>query len=127
MFDINIHCIVFGVSPTLNKKCILSTHPQDLSFPCMILEDNHLENIDNNIVAYLKKYIFVNDLVLLPQLITINHDTLKEKNNTLNVVYAFIVDYNSSIDNNQVYWIEFDLMKEHKLSRVLFETIQKLS
>jgi hypothetical protein len=63
----------------------------------------------------------------LPQLISLNHVSLNQEQDTLDIVYGFIIDYNSSIDNTRAYWIDFDILKEQQLSLVLLETIQKLS
>lgn len=125
MFKVNIHCVVFGVNESLNKRCILSTNKQDIVFPVMELTD--AEKINNQVIAFLKQYIFVNDLVLIPQIINLHSPILNTEKDVLNIVLGFITDYNSSIDNTQVYWLDFDLMKEHKFSPIIFETIQKLT
>lgn len=125
MFDINIYCIVFGVNEPLNKKCILSTSKEDIQFPKMVLEN--LDKINNQITSFLKEFIFVNDLVLIPQIISLHSPLLNEESNKLNIIYGFIVDYNSSIDTSKVQWLDFDPMVEHKFSPIIFETIQKLA
>lgn len=125
MFNINIHCIVFGVNEALNKKCILSTMKEDIKPPTMTLDN--LDNINYQIITFLKKFIFVNDLILIPQIINLHSSVLNTESNTLDIAYGFIVDYNSSIDTSQVCWLDFDPMVEHKLSPILFETMQKLS
>lgn len=127
MFNINIHCVVFGVNVSLNKKCILSTDSKEIIFPKFILENNESQNINENLIKFLKQYIFVNNLELLPQIINLNHTSLNKEPNTLDIVYGFIIDYNSSIDTTKVHWIDFDILKEQPLSLVIFETIQKLS
>jgi hypothetical protein len=75
----------------------------------------------------LRLQIFVNVLELMPQLINIHHNSLKTSDNTLDVIYGFVVDYQSNINPTQAYWIDFDPIKETKTSLVLFETMQKLS
>lgn len=129
MYDINIHCIIFGVNAGLNKKCILSFNSQDIEFPKLALMPEHTENINSNIIQFLKRYIFINELELIPQIISFNNQVLNEHHNKneINTVYGFIVDYKSSIDNSKVHWIDFDILKEHKYSTVVFETMQKLS
>jgi hypothetical protein len=127
MFNVNIHCVVFGVNASLNKRCVLSVDNDKLVLPKFILENDLLKNLNENIIKFLKQYVFVNDLELLPQLISLNHVSLNQEQDTLDIVYGFIIDYNSSIDNTRVYWIDFDILKEQQLSLVLLETIQKLS
>lgn len=125
MFKVDLHCIIFGVNASLNKRCILSTNKEDISFPVMQLKNT--DKINNQVIEFLKQYIFVNDLVLIPQIINIHSPILNSENDVLNIVFGFIVDYNSSIDNTKVCWLDFDLMQEHKFSPIIFETIQKLT
>lgn len=127
MFNVNIHCVVFGVNASLNKRCVLSVDNDKLVLPKFILQNDLLKNLNENIIKFLKQYVFVNDLELLPQLISLNHVSLNQEQDTLDIVYGFIIDYNSSIDNTKAYWIDFDILKEQPLSLVLLETIQKLS
>ena len=125
MFNINIHCIIFGVNKHLNKKCILSTTKEDIKFPYMQL--NSVDQINNQIIAFLKTFIFVNDLVLIPQIINLNSVVLNTEENTLDMVFGFIIDYNSSIDTSKVHWLDFDPTIPNKFSSIIFETIQKLT
>lgn len=127
MFDINIHCVVFGVNPGLNKRCILSIRSEDMELPNFKLQIEQAQNINQTIVDFLRQYIFVNELELLPQMININSSTLKTEDNILQIVYGFIVEYSSSIDSSKVQWIDFDPLQEHRLSPIIFETMQKLS
>ena len=129
MYNVNINCVIFGVNIGLNKKCILSLNKEDIKFPKMVLKLDDLNDINNNIIKFLKTYIFINELELIPQIISFNNPILNDENNNneINTVYGFIIDYKSSIDNSKVYWIDFDILKEHKYSTVIFETMQKLT
>lgn len=130
MFNINIHCVIFGVNIKLNKKCILSSNKEDIEFPKLNLQPIHINDINNSIIKFLKQFIFINELELIPQIITINNNLLKSTTNIedeINIVYGFIIDYKSSIDTNNVNWMDFDILKEHKYSTVIFETMQKLA
>lgn len=130
MFNINIHCVIFGVNISLNKKCILSSNKEDIEFLKLNLQPIHINDINNSIIKFLKQFIFINELELIPQIITINNNLLKSTSNIedeINIVYGFIIDYKSSIDTNNVNWIDFDILKEHKYSTVIFETMQKLA
>jgi|688.fasta_scaffold05897_32 hypothetical protein len=126
MFNVKIHCIIFGVNEKLNKRCILSVRPDDIELPYLTLDETNYSDLNENLVKFLKEYIFVNDLVLIPQFTTINSKILNTEPNTLDVVFAFIVDYTSNIDDNKVYWLNFDPLIEHKLSPIIFEAMQKL-
>lgn len=127
MLNVNAHCVIFGVNPSLNKRCVLSTEKNDLKFPYLVLNENYIDDIAENIIQFLKQYIFVNDLVLIPQLVTINSKPLNSEPKTLDTVFAFIVDYNSSIDTSKVCWLDFNPLIEHKFSPTIFEAMQKLS
>lgn len=126
-FNININCVVFGVSEQLNKKCILSTTKDSITFPKFYLDSSHLDNINKNIISFLKGYVFVNDIELIPQTINIHSKILQTNSNTIEMVFGFIVNYNSSINTEHVSWIDFDILQEQPLSPILFEVIQKLS
>ena len=127
MFDVNIHCIVFGVNETLNKRCVLSIDDKEIILPHFKLTQNLLDNINENIIKFLNEYVLVNPLELIPQLINIHHNSLKTTDNSLDITYGFVIDYRSNINPSKAYWIDFDPMKETKISLVLFETMQKLS
>lgn len=127
MFNINIHCILFGVNELLNKRCILSLNKDEIVFPVLSLDESNVLKINESIISFLKNYIFVNDLILIPQIINLNAQLLNKDSNTLEMVFGFVVDYNSSIDQSKVFWIDFNPMVETKLSPIIFETMQKLS
>lgn len=123
-FTVNLNCVVFSVDMALNKRFIFSTDNSEIKFPVVSLNSDILSNIEDYLVQFLKQYIYVNDLELLPQLIKIHSDTLSEDAETLNVVYGFIVPFTPSINNGS--WIEFQPLKENKQSHILFEVMQKL-
>ena len=83
-----------------------------------------LAEIESSLMSFLKQYIFVNDLELMPQLININSPILSKNSDDLNIVYGFIVPYTESINNG--YWVEFQILQEQKYSPLLFEVMQKL-
>ncbi|NBT09089.1 MAG: hypothetical protein EBS98_09845, partial [Chitinophagia bacterium] len=124
MFDIHISCVVFGVNPSLNKRCILSTKAEDIDLPNFKLSVDQASNINQAIIDFLRQYVFVNELELLPQMININSPTLKTEDHILQTVYGFIIDYKSSIDSSKAQWIDFDPLQEHRLSPIIFETMQ---
>lgn len=126
-FNINIHCIVFGVNELLNKRCVLSTNKEEMLFPFLALNSDGKANINNSIISFLKEFIFINELALIPQIINLNSSILNNDKDTIDMVFGFIIDYNSSIDNSKVFWIDFDPMIENKFSPVIFETIQRLT
>ena len=126
-FDINIHCVVFGTDIPNNKTYILSTQKEDISFPSFVLTMDNITDLDNYLIKFLKNYIFVNDLELIPQLITLNSiDIVNSETdiNTLNTIYGFIVNHTHSINN--CYWLNFEYKEPMKYGNLLLEVIQKL-
>lgn len=124
MFNVKINCIIFSTNINLNERYILSLDSTKLVFPSFDLSQSHLDNIEYEIIQFLKNLVFVNDLELLPQLININSKVLSEENNTLNIIYASIINHTKNINNS--YWLAFDILKEQTYSQLIFETIQKL-
>jgi hypothetical protein len=124
MFNLKIHCVVFSTNINLNKRFVLSSDPNNIVFPCFDLSIEHLKDINHQIIEFLKSFVFVSDLELLPQIINIHHGDLSENPNDINTVYGFIINHTDSLNN--AHWIEFELLKEQKISPVLFEVIQKL-
>ena len=125
-FQININCVVLTTDITASKKYVLSLTQEDITLPNLYITKESVANLESNIIDYLKSYLFVSDLELLPQIITLHSDQIKsDKNiNTLNVVYGFIVSHSKSINN--AYWVEFNYFNAVPYSNLLFEVIQKL-
>lgn len=125
-FDLQLNCVVFSTNVTLNQRLILSLDKDKIVFPSLTLTPEIIDKgIDDSLIQFLKQYVFVSDLELLPQLITLNSTVLSnDTKNTLNVVYGFIVQHTQSINN--AFWLEFQLLKEQPYSNLLFEVMQTL-
>jgi len=91
MFEINISCVVFGVNPGLNKRCILSIKSEDIELPNFKLSIDQASNINQSIIDFLRQYIFVNELELLPQIININSSKLKTEDHILQTIAKTII------------------------------------
>lgn len=124
-YKINIHCVVFGLDIPSNKKYILSLSSEDILFPSLVITKEHLLSLEESLINNLKQYVFVSDLELLPQLISLHDRSINEEENTVNVIYGFIID--KTININQAYWYEFDSLVQHRYSNLIFEVIQKLT
>ncbi|MFM7795448.1 MAG: hypothetical protein ACKO7N_01650 [Candidatus Nitrosotenuis sp.] len=125
-FKVNLNCIVFSTNITLNQRLVLSLDKEKIIFPSLYLNSDNLNHLDDTLIQFLKQYVFVSDLELLPQLISLDNSILNNdpNNATLNVVYGFIVNHTNSLNN--AFWVEFQLLKEQPYSNLLFEVIQKL-
>lgn len=123
-FKIKISFVVFGTNIDMNKKYILSLEQDNIIFPHMTLSTADLSGLDEKIIQSVKNYVYVNDLELLPQLITLNSLDLPQEDYTLNVVYGFVIGVTQNINN--AYWYEFDFLQPNQYTNLLFEVIQKL-
>jgi hypothetical protein len=122
LFNINIKPIVLTTRININKRYILSTS-ENLWSPILIqLEESMLNNLEEKIVTTLKSFIFVNDLELLPQIISVKQN--KEQPNTIDLIYGFLVNYTENLNN--CFWVEFDLAEEKEYSLLILEVIQNL-
>lgn len=127
LLKINIYSIILTTDIPNNKKYVLSTNQKDLEFPKLALTKNNISNINDSLIAYLKNYIYVSDIELLPQIININSELIEDSDSdssTLNMVYGFIVNNTNSLNN--CYWLEFDFLTPIPHSDIVFEVIQKL-
>ena len=124
LFNVKINCVVFSTNINLNQRFILSLKNDILEIPSFELESSKLDNLEYEIIQFLKTFVFVNEIELLPQLININSKILSKNNQELNIVYGSIINHTNNI--NDSYWISFDLLKEDFYSTLIFEVIQKL-
>jgi len=124
MFNVKINCVVFSTNINLNKRYLLSLDSNQIILPSFGLLSEHLENTEYKIIEFLKQFVFVNELELLPQLININSKSLSDNENDLTIVSGFIIIHTNSINNS--HWLEFEFLKEQKYSSMLFEVMQKL-
>lgn len=126
-FRLKINCVVLTTNLALGKKFVLSLDKDLITLPSFDLKAETIASntLESYIVENLKKYIFVNDLELLPQLITLHSNNIKRDNqDTINTVYASLVNYSNSLNN--AYWIEFDYLQPNEYTPVLIEVIQQL-
>ena len=65
-----IHCIVLGSDLPNNGKYILSVDSNNITFPSFYIEPEHFTNndIDMEIIKFIKQHICVNEISLLPQI-----------------------------------------------------------
>lgn len=123
LFKVNLQCIVLTSEIEKNKKYVLTKQKDTWDPPILELNsDWDFVNFDAQIIKKMKELIFVNDLELLPQIISIKKYS---DDNILDIIYGFIVNYSESLSD--CYWLEFDLLQEKEYSGILFEVIQKLT
>lgn len=124
-FNIEIHCIVIGTNLQENKQYIVSTNENEIVFPSFYLNHENKSDIQNEVVKFLQSNIESHAIELIPQLITLNDDCLKDKKkNSIHTVYSSLITYTNDINN--LYWIEFDFLQPNRYSNLIFEVIHKL-
>lgn len=123
-FAIKTHLIILTTNLSQHKKYILSTDPNEIIVPYIYLESKGLENLEKHIIEKAQSLVFVSELELLPQLISLHSEHIPPSQGEINTVYGFVI---SKVDNlNDSYWIEFDYFTPNKYSNIIFETVQKL-
>lgn len=123
-FIVKIYLVVLATDIPDNKQFILSLDKETISLPNIILSNHTLLNLEKNLVKEVQKFVFANELELVPQLITINSQHIQTDPNELNCVYAFVITKTNNI--NDSHWIEFSYGEPNKYSNLIFETIHKL-
>jgi hypothetical protein len=123
LFNINIKTVVLTTKINLNKKYVLSATEKDWTPISFTLDHNMLDNLKQNIIETMRQFIFVNELELLPQLINIKRN--EENENSIDVIYGFVVNYTESLNN--CFWVEFNITEEKPYSNLILEVIQNLS
>ena len=118
-FNVKINCIVFSTNIHLNKRFVLSIDKDSMVFPSFDVDSSSLENIEQNIVNFLKSFVFISDIELWPQLINIHSNLLSKQENELNIIYGSIINHTDSINN--AYWTDFDILQE-AISQIIEET-----
>lgn len=127
LFRVSINLIVFATDIPRNKRYILSVDEKKIKFPRIFLDQKSVSCINSSLIKFLKdNYIFVSDFELIPQIITPHSINIPDNDNmpTINMVYGFIINYTTNINNS--YWIEYDFIESTEYSDVIIETIQKL-
>jgi hypothetical protein len=125
-FKVKLNFVVLTTEIEKNSQYILSTNSSEIVLPIVNLEEQWLGNLELNIIDYLKNnHVFVSDMDLLPQIISIDSKNIEKEDNTLNIVYGFIIPYSKNLSDKS-HWISFDYINPTKYSGLIFEVIQKL-
>lgn len=125
-FKVRIYCVVLSTDIPNNKQYILSSSKDSIEIPYFNLESSMLDNLEFDIISKMKELIFVSDIELLPQLISLNSSQLEIIENSLNTVYGFLVKYTTNINSDKVYWQEFNYLTPNKYSNLIMQVIQNL-
>jgi len=125
-FHIRLYCVLLSTDIPNNKQYILSSDKDAIEIPYFDLDSSMLTNLESDILTKMKELIFVSDIELLPQLISLHNSYLETTEHTLNVVYGFLVKYTSNINTEKVFWQEFNYLTPNKYSNLIMQVIQNL-
>ena len=126
-FSIKIAYAVLSTDIPNNKKYILSTTEDNISLPLLDYTEDFVNiNLESKVIEYLKNFIIVSELEMIPQLISFNDILFPNKEEkTTYILYGFIVSHVPSLNN--CYWKEFDYLKPNEYNNIIFKVIQNLS
>ena len=125
-FHVKLYCVLLSKDIPNNKQYILSSKKDEIEIPYFDLDAVMLTNLDSDILAKMKELIFVSDIELIPQLISMHNSYLETKERTLNVVYGFLVKHTGNINTEKVFWQEFNYLTPNKYSNLIMQVIQNL-
>lgn len=125
-FEVKLNCVVLTTNMPLNKKYVLSLDKEKIIIPSFSLSKLNLSDtkLDSQIIEFLKQYVFVSDIELFPQLISLHSSYIGGEDTILNTIYGFLINYTTSLNN--CYWVEFDYLQQLECMPLLIEVIQKL-
>jgi hypothetical protein len=121
---VKVNCVVLGTDISNNKQYILSLDDKEIVFPHLYIDSKNKENIELHITDLLKSHMFISELELMPQIISLNSNYIIAAKNEINTIYGFVVKHTISID--KAHWIPFDYSQANPYSNLIFEVIQKL-
>lgn len=119
-----INCVVLGTDIAHSRQYVLSLDDKEIIFPYLYVNLNNKKNIESAIIDMLKSHIFISELELMPQIISLNTNHIVADDNEINTVYGFVVKHTSNL--NKAYWIPFHYSEPNQYSNLIFEVIQKL-
>lgn len=125
--NITINIIIFTTDIPNNKKFVLSTDPKEIVFPKFSVTKENRNDIDKQICSLIReKYMYLSDMEILPQFITLNSENLCNDDSTLEVVYGCVVPLTSHINHEECRWSEFDLQNNDPSSFLMLNVIRSL-
>ena len=108
-----------------NKKYILSLSPDEIILPTLSPSKKDTININKYVIDYLQSLkVSSHNIILVPQIISLDSKYIDSNMETLNPVFGFVVDYFPNIVDS--YWNEFDYTIPNKYSNLIVEVVQKI-
>lgn len=125
-FSLKCYLVLISADIENGRQYILSTEKDLLEIPSLNLKKENTANIEEYLISYMKDLIFVNDLELIPQIISINNKNTTKKSSEVCIVYGFVVGFTNNINTSKVHWHEFSYENYTQYSDMIVEVIRKL-
>ncbi len=123
-FKIKLSFVVLTTDIPQNKQYVLSLNKEKIELPSFYVTKENVENINDNIIKYLRELVFVDKLELMPQIISLNEKQLPLlESDTINVVYGSIIRFSPSLNN--CYWKSFNYFTPNDYNDVILKTVQR--
>lgn len=124
-FRVRILYVVLSTDIPNNKRYVMSLDKDSIKLPHIDCTNENLEKLDSSIIEYLKSLIFVNELEMIPQLVSVNDRFIADKEDgVFYVVYGFLLSFSPNLNNCT--WKEFSYLQPNEHSNLIFKVIQNL-
>jgi len=135
-YQIKIACIVLSTDIPKNKQYVLSVNKDEIEFPVFDINNEFLENPTSYIVKHLKQLMFISDIELISQLISVRNsldstnlpymgETSEIAPKQIYLTYGLVTPKSMNISDD-VNWTEFHYQIPNKYSHILLEVTQKI-
>ena len=122
---IKANIVILTVDYQSGKTYVLSKSDRDISIPYFEVNNSNKlnlgEDVKNSIMNYLPK---ANELEITEQIITHHNGLLDTDEDEMNMIFGYLLSFTPCSEN--IFWIELDWRKAHKLHEVLFQVVQRL-
>lgn len=122
---IKANIVILTVDYQRGKTYVLSKSDRDISIPYFEVNNSNKlnlgEDVKNSIMNYLPK---ANELEITEQIITHHNGLLDTDEDEMNMIFGYLLSFTPCSEN--IFWIELDWRKAHKLHEVLFQVVQRL-
>ena len=122
---IKANIVILTVDYQSGKTYVLSKSDRDISIPYFEVNNSNKlnlgEDVKNSIMNYLPK---ANELEITEQIITHHNGLLDTDEDEMNMIFGYLLSFTPCSEN--IFWIELDWRKTHKLHEVLFKVVQRL-
>lgn len=124
----NVNLIFFTTDEENNKQYVLSTNKDQIEIPYLTLNEETKKDVENTVGEYIRQnLLFLNDIELMSQLISLNEEILSEDPETVSSVYGFVIPKETQINKDVVEWFEFNLYDENnKYASLFIDVIRSL-